>query len=129
MVAATVFLGEQIGETQAGECSGVDPRRSSRALGFAFFGGIKLAGRPGMVQEFAQIGMGQVASLRDRPREVGGAVGVPIPKRRFRAALRIATVKAGPTITNLARQSRHGNRTAAVKQPPRRIPSVPYKII
>jgi uncharacterized membrane protein YphA (DoxX/SURF4 family) len=72
------------------------------AVGFAFFGGIKLAGVPGMVQEFAQIGMGQWLRYVTGLLEVSGAVGVLIPKWRFWAALQIAIVMVGATITNLA---------------------------
>lgn len=72
------------------------------AVGFTFFGGIKLIGNPGMVQEFAQIGAGQWLRYVTGLLEVSGAIGVLIPRVRFWAALQIATVMAGATFTNLA---------------------------
>jgi putative oxidoreductase len=72
------------------------------AVAFAMAGGIKLIGQQGMVREFAQIGFGQWLRYVTGILEVSGAVGVLIPKFRFWAALQIATVMAGATITNLA---------------------------
>ncbi len=54
-----------------------------------------------MVQEFAQIGFGQWLRYVTGILEVGGAVGVLIPKLRFWAALVIAAVMVGATLTNL----------------------------
>jgi putative oxidoreductase len=72
------------------------------AVSFLMFGGIKLINAPGMVQEFAQIGFGQWLRYITGILEVSGAIGVLIPKFRFWAALQIATVMAGATLTNLA---------------------------
>jgi putative oxidoreductase len=72
------------------------------ALVFIMAGGIKLISRPNMVQEFAQIGFGQWLRYLTGILEVSGAIGVLIPKVRFWAALQIAAVMAGATITNLA---------------------------
>jgi len=72
------------------------------AVGFTCFGGIKLIGNPGMVQEFAQIGAGQWLRYVTGLLEVTGAIGVLIPQVRFWAALQIATVMAGATLTNIA---------------------------
>ena len=72
------------------------------AVGFTYFGGIKLTGNPGMVQEFAQIGAGQWLRYLTGLLEVSGAMGVLIPGVRFWAALQIATVMAGATFTNIA---------------------------
>jgi len=64
-------------------------------------GGIKLIGQQSMVQEFAQIGFGQWLRYLTGILEVSGAIGVLIPQVRFRAALQIAAVMAGATVTNL----------------------------
>lgn len=71
------------------------------AVGFTYFGGVKLVGMPGMVREFAQIGLGQWLRYVTGVLEVSGAVGVLIPRFRFWAALQIATVMVGATLTNL----------------------------
>lgn len=72
------------------------------AVGFTLFGGVKLVNSPAMVQEFAQIGLGQWLRYFTGILEVTGAIGVLIPKFRFWAALQIAIVMAGATVTNLA---------------------------
>jgi uncharacterized membrane protein YphA (DoxX/SURF4 family) len=71
------------------------------ALAFIFFGGVKLAGHPGMVEEFARIGAGQWLRFVTGFLEVSGAIGVLIPRVRFWAALQIASVMAGATLTNI----------------------------
>lgn len=55
-----------------------------------------------MVEEFAQIGFGQWFRYFTGILEVSGAIGLPIPKTRFWAALQIATVMAGATVVNLS---------------------------
>jgi len=72
------------------------------AVGFTFFGGVKLVNSPAMVREFTQIGFGQWLRYFTGILEVTGAIGVLIPKFRFWAALQIATVMVGATLTNLA---------------------------
>ena len=72
------------------------------ALLFAYVGGAKLNSNPGMVQEFAQIGFGQWFRYVVGTLEVGGAIGVLIPKVRFWGALLIATIMIGATVTNLS---------------------------
>jgi len=72
------------------------------ALLFAYVGGTKLTGNPSMVREFAQIGFGQWFRYLVGTLEVGGAIGVLIPKVRFWGALLIATVMVGATIANLS---------------------------
>ncbi len=72
------------------------------ALLFTYAGCAKLIGMRGMVQEFAQIGFGQWLRYLTGLLEVSGAIGILIPKFRFWAALQIATVMVGATITNLA---------------------------
>lgn len=62
------------------------------AIVFTFAGGVKLIGRPAMVQEFAQIGFGQWFRYFTGILEVSGAIGVLVPKYRFWAALQIAIV-------------------------------------
>jgi uncharacterized membrane protein len=71
------------------------------AVAFTFFGGIKLISNPGMVQEFAQIGLGQWFRYLTGFLEVSGAIGMLIPKVRFWAALQIAAVMVGATVTNI----------------------------
>jgi putative oxidoreductase len=71
------------------------------AVVFVFAGGAKLLGAPAMVQEFAQIGMGQWFRYLTGILEVTGAIGVLIPKYRFGAALQIAVVMVGATAANI----------------------------
>ena len=71
------------------------------ALVFVLAGGVKLIGTPGMVAEFAQIGVGQWFRIVTGLVEVSGAIGLLIPKFRFWAALQIATVMIGATGVNL----------------------------
>lgn len=72
-------------------------------LAFAFLaaGGVKLASRPGMVEEFAQIGFGQWLRYVTGILEVSGAIGLLIPSVRFWSALQIAAVMVGATVTNI----------------------------
>jgi uncharacterized membrane protein YphA (DoxX/SURF4 family) len=71
------------------------------AVVFVFAGGAKLLGAPAMVQEFAQIGIGQWFRYFTGILEVTGAIGVVIPKYRFGAALQIAVVMVGATAANI----------------------------
>jgi uncharacterized membrane protein YphA (DoxX/SURF4 family) len=71
------------------------------ALVFTLAGGVKLIGVPGMVAEFAQIGIGQWFRYVTGLVEVSGAIGLLIPKFRFWAALQIAAVMVGATGVNL----------------------------
>jgi putative oxidoreductase len=71
------------------------------ALLFALVGGQKLIGVPGMVKEFAQIGLGQWFRFFTGTLEVAGAVGFLIPRFRFWAALLIATIMFCATLINL----------------------------
>ncbi|HEY4085474.1 MAG TPA: DoxX family protein [Bryobacteraceae bacterium] len=71
------------------------------AVVFVFVGGAKLIGARAMVQEFAQIGMGQWFRYFTGILEISGAVGVLIPRYRFWAALQIALVMVGATIANI----------------------------
>jgi putative oxidoreductase len=71
------------------------------ALLFLYAGGAKLIGMSDMVQEFAQIGIGQWFRYFTGFLEVGGAIGVLIPKFRLWAALLISTVMLGATVANL----------------------------
>jgi uncharacterized membrane protein YphA (DoxX/SURF4 family) len=57
------------------------------AVVFVFAGGAKLLGERAMVQEFAQIGLGQWFLYLTGILEASGAIGVLIPKYRFWAAL------------------------------------------
>ena len=69
---------------------------------FLFVGAVKLASARGMVQEFAEIGLGQWLRYVVGLLEVTGALGLFIPKFRFWAALLLACVMVGATATNLA---------------------------
>ena len=71
------------------------------AIVFVFAGGAKLLGARAMVQEFAQIGIGQWFRYFTGILEVSGAIGVLIPKYRFGAALQIAVVMLGATAANI----------------------------
>lgn len=71
------------------------------AVVFVFAGGAKLLGAPAMVQEFAQIGVGQWFRYFTGLLEVSGAIGVLIPKYRLWAALQIAVVMVGATAANI----------------------------
>jgi putative oxidoreductase len=71
------------------------------AVVFVFAGGAKLLGAPAMVQEFAQIGIGQWFRYFTGILEVTGAIGVLIPKCRFGATLQIAMVMVGATAANI----------------------------
>ena len=71
------------------------------AIGFLFFGGVKLTSNPAMIREFEQIGFGQWLRYFTGGLEVVGAIGVLIPRFRFCAALQLAIVMAGATLTNL----------------------------
>ncbi len=74
---------------------------SLTALIFLAAGGIKLAGRPAMIHEFSQIGLGQWFRYFTGTLEVTGAIGVLIPRFRLKAALLLAIVMVGATIANL----------------------------
>jgi uncharacterized membrane protein YphA (DoxX/SURF4 family) len=71
------------------------------AMVFVLAGGVKLLGARAMVQEFAQIGIGQWFRYFTGILEVSGAIGVLIPKYRFWAALQIAVVMVGATAANI----------------------------
>jgi putative oxidoreductase len=71
------------------------------AVLFIYAGGVKLMSMPSMVEEFAQIGIGQWFRYFTGILEVSGAIGVLLPQFRFWAALLIATVMAGATVANL----------------------------
>ena len=71
------------------------------AIVFTFAGGVKLIGTRAMVQEFAQIGIGQWFRYLTGLLEVTGAIGLLVPKYRLWAALQIAAVMAGATAVNI----------------------------
>jgi uncharacterized membrane protein len=71
------------------------------AIVFTYAGGIKLIGARPMVQEFAQIGIGQWFRYLTGILEVSGAIGLLVPKYRFWAALQIAAVMACATAVNI----------------------------
>jgi putative oxidoreductase len=71
------------------------------AIVFTFAGGVKLIGARAMVQEFAQIGIGQSFRYCTGILEVSGAIGLLFPNYRFGAALQIAAVMAAATAVNI----------------------------
>ncbi len=71
------------------------------ALLFVFAGGVKFFNNPVMVQEFAQVGLGQWFRYFTGSLEVAGACFVLIPRIRFLGALLISVVMVGATIANL----------------------------
>ena len=71
------------------------------AVLFIYAGGIKLMSMPAMVEEFAQIGIGQWFRYFTGILEDSGAIGIMLPSIRFWAALLIAMVMAGATVANL----------------------------
>jgi putative oxidoreductase len=71
------------------------------ALQFAAGGLAKLAGAPALVDLFADIGAGQWLRYVVGALEVAGAVGLLVPRLSRLAALGLAALMAGATITNL----------------------------
>jgi putative oxidoreductase len=71
------------------------------ALLFLSAGGVKFFNNPVMVQEFAQIGLGQWFRYFTGSLEVAGACCVLIPRVRFLGTLLIGAVMVGATIANL----------------------------
>lgn len=72
-------------------------------LAFQFAGGglLKLTGSPGLVDLFAAIGAGQWLRYVVGALEVAGAVGLLVPRLTRLAALGLATLMVGATVTNL----------------------------
>jgi uncharacterized membrane protein YphA (DoxX/SURF4 family) len=71
------------------------------ALQFAGGGLAKLAGAPELVDMFADIGAGQWLRYLVGALEVAGAVGLLVPRLSGLAALGLAGLMVGATITNL----------------------------
>ncbi len=71
------------------------------ALVFAMAGLAKLGGDPAMVEMFATIGVGQWFRYVVGALEISGVVGVLIPRISWLAALGLACLMAGATLTNL----------------------------
>lgn len=70
------------------------------AIQFAFAGVLKLSGAPEMVDLFAQIGAGQWLRYTVGVLEVNGAIGLLVPLLSGLAALGVAVLMLGATITN-----------------------------
>jgi uncharacterized membrane protein YphA (DoxX/SURF4 family) len=72
-------------------------------LAFQFAGGglAKLAGSPALVDLFASIGAGQWLRYVVGALEVAGAVGLLVPRLSGLAALGLAALMGGATVTNL----------------------------
>jgi uncharacterized membrane protein YphA (DoxX/SURF4 family) len=71
------------------------------ALQFAGGGLAKLAGSPELVDLFANIGAGQWLRYVVGALEVAGAVGLLVPRLSRLAALGLAALMVGATVTNL----------------------------
>jgi uncharacterized membrane protein len=71
------------------------------ALQFAGGGLAKLAGSPALVELFADIGAGQWLRFVVGALEVAGAVGLLVPRLSGLAALGLAALMVGATVTNL----------------------------
>jgi uncharacterized membrane protein YphA (DoxX/SURF4 family) len=71
------------------------------ALQFAAGGLAKLAGAPELVELFASIGAGQWLRYVVGALEVAGAVGLMVPRLWRLAALGLAALMVGATVTNL----------------------------
>ena len=71
------------------------------AFVFTMAGGMKLLSRPAMVQEFALVGLGQWFRYFTGVLEVGGAIGVLVPRFSRWAALLLAVVMAGAIVAHL----------------------------
>jgi putative oxidoreductase len=71
------------------------------AVQFAAGGLAKLAGAPELVDLFASIGAGQWLRYLVGALEVAGAVGLLVPRLTRLAALGLATLMVGATVTNL----------------------------
>src|ERR671917_2029100 len=71
------------------------------ALMFAMAGLAKVFGDPAMVEMFATIGVGQWFRYAVGALEISGAVGVLVPRLSGLAALGLACLMAGATLTNL----------------------------
>lgn len=72
------------------------------AVQFAAAGTLKLAGNPAMVDMFATIGAGQWLRYLIGVLELAGAVGVLLRQLRGPAALGLAALMLGATVTNVA---------------------------
>jgi putative oxidoreductase len=72
------------------------------ALAFLAAGGSKLAGAQAMVDTFEKVGLGQWFRYLTGILEVGGAIGLLMPKFSFYAAALLVCVMVGAVITHLA---------------------------
>jgi uncharacterized membrane protein YphA (DoxX/SURF4 family) len=75
--------------------------QAALALQFAAGGLAKLAGAPELVELFASIGAGQWLRYVVGVLEVAGAVGLLVPRLWRLAALGLAALMVGATVTNL----------------------------
>ncbi len=71
------------------------------AIQFAFAGVLKMVGEPTTVEMFATIGVGQWFRYLVGTLEIAGAVGVLIPRLSGLAALGLACLMVGATVTNV----------------------------
>ena len=71
------------------------------ALAFIAAGGGKLAGIPAMVEVFDKVGLGQWFRYVTGALEVGGGIGLFLPRYAFHAAALLALVMLGAVISHL----------------------------
>src|ERR1700689_5883632 len=71
------------------------------ALIFLSVGAMKLMSRPAMVQEFAQVGLGQWFRYFTGILEVAGAICIVVPPLSRWGALLLATVMSGAVVAHL----------------------------
>ena len=71
------------------------------ALFFVLAGGMKLMSRPNMVQEFAEVGLGQWFRYFTGILELAGAIAILIPPIAKWGAMLLATVMSGAIMAHL----------------------------
>jgi uncharacterized membrane protein YphA (DoxX/SURF4 family) len=72
------------------------------ALAFVFVGGGKLVGTAAMIELFDKVGIGQWFRYLTGLLEVGGGIGLLIPRYAFYAAILLDIVMIGAVITHVA---------------------------
>jgi uncharacterized membrane protein YphA (DoxX/SURF4 family) len=78
------------------------------ALSFMGAGAMKVAGRPTMIAEFAQVGLGQWFRVFIGAVEIGSAIALILPRVRPWSAAALALISAGASLTNIAVLQRSG---------------------
>jgi putative oxidoreductase len=68
---------------------------------FIFLGSVKLAGQRDVVEQYAQIGLGQWLRYLTGSSELAGGIGLLIPRLAAAAATGLVGLMIGATVTNL----------------------------